>query len=145
MLISFSAEPSPILDLFIEAFENPPGVVTRITHLWLYGNFRVHRFEDVVVIETNGMMELFAKYFFMISAMLLTVSILINNFSIFYFNIPFLIVCYIFVSGRYHSFNTIKQLRKFGYIGKVSYVNGLYARALLNHAKRNINDIKNKI
>ena len=66
MLISFSAEPSPILDLFIEAFENPPGVVTRITHLWLYGNFRVHRFEDVVVIETNGMMELFAKYFFKI-------------------------------------------------------------------------------
>lgn len=138
MLLSFRAKNDVVLESFLDLFQNPSGVVHKYTHLWLYGNMRVWRLpDDLVVIETNGMLELLGKYALFVFSAVAFVGFVLNIPLMIYSNIPFIFLSLLLCSSSLHSFQCIAQLKRVGYEGVVSYVSYWSARVRLYHAKRN--------
>lgn len=136
MLLAFKAEPAMLLDIFLKDFENPPGTIASIVHLWLYGSVRMVKHEDIYLIKTNGMLELIAYYVLMSVAGAFIIGMLLNVFIIFYVMLPFGFLSLFFISSHYHTMNLIGLLKRSGYKGRVRMIDFIQARMLWNHAKR---------
>ena len=143
MLLSFKAKQCEELDLFLALFMNPSGTVSRICHLWLYGEKKLHKFDDgLVVIETNGFLESLGWYVFIMGIIIFIAGFLFHWFVFSYLVTIFTFLSLFFISSKYHSIQLVRDLKRFGYKDKVSTCNYWFARMRLNATRSSANSKK---
>jgi len=120
MLFGFEAKSDENLERFIVDFQDPPGTVARITNMWLYGNIRVYRFDDVVIFKTNGLLEFLGMRMSILMFMAYVVGWILNLDGLRSFALPFMLVCFLFFLPDYHVRITISKLKRYGFKGKIN-------------------------
>lgn len=136
-MFGFSAKSNEILEKFIVDFIDPPGTVSRISSLWIYGSINVYRVGDVVIFKTDGMMEFLGKYLLTTSFFIYVVSLILGYSMVSNVVIPFMFLALLLFFAPYHAFQTVLKLKKYGYKDKIRILDYLSIKTRYDYATGN--------
>jgi len=140
MLISFSAEPSEILDSTLKDFESPQGVVSGVIHMWLFGMTSTYRLDNnLVIVKTDGIIEMICRNALIMMGLVMLLGFILNNQVLMYVNLPFMFLAMIIIDPKIHTHQLFKELKSRGYKGKLKYVGYFTAKNRFNHVARDSN------
>ena len=118
MIFGFRAESSHDLDLFLDKFENPESFSRMIAKL-SFLEFKVHRFDDVVIVSQMHLYDVVAKWLVLGAFANLLFAYLFKHPVFFYLCFIFLTVGIMWLSKWVRFYAMKFSLRRFGYKGKI--------------------------
>jgi hypothetical protein len=122
MIISFETKPSEILNSFLDRYENPQSMTAMISKN-SFLEFKIHRFNDLIIISQKHLFDVVAKWIFMCSFIDFVIAYTLGFPSLFYIGGIFLFVSIVWLS-KYMRFFALKyKLNSLGHKDSVTYVN----------------------
>jgi len=80
MILTFQTKSSPILEKFLQSFEHPSNVFIELIHNVTFIEKKITRIEDIIIIEQESFIRLFAKY-----AMIPSIGLILTGMLLTYF------------------------------------------------------------
>lgn len=139
MLFGFRAKSNDVLDKFLLDFEFPPGTISRITSLWIYGSVNIYRLEnDVIIFNTNGLLEFLGFRVFITSIFSYCIGLVLGLGFVRSLSIPFILVSLLFFFPPYHVRQTISKLKRYGYSDSINILDYVSCKSRLDYATGNL-------
>lgn len=126
MIISFETKQSKELDTYLESYENPKSLSARLSKN-SFLEFKIHRFNDLVIISQKHLFDVVAKWLLMCSVADMLFAYAFGYTWLFYIGSIFCFIGAMWLS-KYARFFAIKlNIKRSKHKPKINYVNDVEA------------------
>jgi hypothetical protein len=147
MILSFKTKSSDVLEKFLQSFEHPSNIFIELIHNITFMEKKVTRIDDIVIIEQESFIRLFAKYAMIPSVSLILIGMITQFFWMMNVGAVTLMLSIILLSKHFLLLTMIIKLKFSGHKPPIDMISDgfLLSKLLLerqNGTTRSIRTIK---
>jgi hypothetical protein len=137
MILSFQTKSTPVLEKFLKSFENPTNIFIELIHNITFMEKKVTRIDNIVIIEQESFIRLFAKYAMLPSVGLIIIGMLISQFWMMNMGAVLLLLSIILLSKHFLLLTMIIKLKFSGHKEKIEMISDGFLISKLLMERRN--------